>query len=185
VTPADQLEGVSLLSVATIGNRLKIVNSKTEYFSPLVDKYLLAWIGPSTWTSFHQADLGRFYKFIKALSRYSRKSITQTLSSTVVSSAQDVHPEMSPREIQNVAQEYCEIAQHLLQFMQAPFPDPLIEMRNPNDVFLHLRSLRVYHHDRGWIDMYSLEEIEEFLGAHFGEGWETDPRWNPATTSRK
>jgi hypothetical protein len=43
-------------------------------FSPVIGRYFDHWICQDTWDSYHPLDTARFYRFVKAVARYSRRA---------------------------------------------------------------------------------------------------------------
>ena len=142
-----------------------------RYFSPVVDRYFLQWIVLPTWDSMHPMDMQRFYQFLKALKRYSRKDWSAYFIQNIVNAAKHFHPNRDADCIRKAAVRFLEIAEDIFAYESAPFPDPLVEMRNPYQVALYLRSLRVYDEHGREQDMYSQEEIEKILEENFGPDW--------------
>jgi hypothetical protein len=138
------------------------------FFSKVVDRYFRQWIALPTWDSMHPMDLGRFYQFLKAIKRYSRKHWATRFHQSVVEAATEFHPRLDKEHVHRMADFFLETARTIFEYESAPFPDPLVEMRNPHEVSLYLRTLRVYDNDGNVQYRYTSEEIEQILKENFG-----------------
>src|SRR2546425_2472383 len=94
--------------------------------SQIVGRYFEAWIGLDTWDSHHPLDKQRFYLFVKAVARYTRRFPSQA----------DIHAlivarwsgQRSRSELNETANYFAELYQTLLGYEMTPgFPDALIE----------------------------------------------------------
>jgi hypothetical protein len=145
------------------------------YFSKTVDRYFLAWIGPDTWDSFHPLDMERFYKFVKAIKRYSRSNYGPKILENIVKAARNEHPDLNDDYVKEIAQDFSSISHQILDYESTPFPDPLIEMRNPYAVSLRLFSIQVSDKKGNLRPFYTEEKIEKILAKNFGPDWRE--RW--------
>ena len=141
------------------------------YFSKIVDRYFLQWIALPTWDSMHSMDMERFYQFMKAMKRYSRKHWTTRFHQSIVKAAAELHPRSSEKYIHKMADFFLQTAGTIFEYESASFPDPLVEMRNPYEVDLYLRTLRIYDSEGNAQYMYTGEEIERILEDNFGSDW--------------
>ena len=117
--------------------------------------------------------LGRFYKFLRASKRYSRKKHhwLEGFGNTILQAAKDFHPEYDESYIDKVVRRYVDEAITIFDYEAVEFPDPLVEMSNPWAVSAAL-SLRQCEDEEGNLhERYSLEEIEQILAENFGENW--------------
>jgi hypothetical protein len=146
------------------------------YFSEMIDRYFLAWIRIDTWHTAHPSDMERFYKFVKALKRYSRKKSALNISENIKKAVREHHPNFNEDYLDEMAQDFSSTVFQILDYEKAPFPDPLVEMNDPYAVSLHLGTLRKYDSNGRSMPLYSEEQIEKFLVRHFGKDWEE--RWN-------
>jgi len=86
--------------------------------------------------------------------------------------AVEFHPDRDEKAVREAAIRFLEIADIVFSYEEAsPFPDPLVEMRDPYQVSLYLSLLRVYDEQGGERYMYTLDEIEKILEENFGPGW--------------
>src|SRR5919197_5186345 len=96
--------------------------------SRVVSRYFDVWICRDSWDSHHPLDDERFYRFVKAVARYSRRRAP---------SPADVHALIIKKwsgqgvdhvELEKIATEFAELYQTLLNYEKTSgFPDPLIE----------------------------------------------------------
>lgn len=146
------------------------------YFSPLVDRYLLNWLGTSTWVTMHHKDMVRFYKFMRALMQYGRKDPLKYLDAGLLLAAKDKHPNLDDAHIEEIIGKYVGIAWHIIHYVRAPFPDPLVEMQDPIEVDLYLRRFRKDDEKGLSQPAFPPEERERILEENFGKDWRNDPR---------
>ena len=96
----------------------------------IVGRYFDAWIGLDTWDSFHSLDMARFYRFVKAVARYSRRHSPLPVRIRAL-----IFERWKGRrdgaELNDDADHFAELYQTLLGYERAKgFPDPLIECRD-------------------------------------------------------
>ena len=106
-------------------------SNSTMKLSPVVGRYFDAWICQDSWDSGHPTDTERFYRFVKAVARYSRSRAP---------SQADIHALIVQRwrgqgvdrvELDTRANEFAELYRTLLNYEKTrDFPDPLIERTN-------------------------------------------------------
>jgi len=143
------------------------------YMHELIEKYYKQWIASPTLLG-HSLDCERFYKFVKACIRYSKHR----------SAKQDIHGSwlryFLERDLQNKYQgqysdklihEAVVLFEHILEFSQTPFPDCLLEMRDPISVFWQLRRYKRTDVDGKETSYYSDDEIEKIMSDNFGLSW--------------
>lgn len=143
----------------------------TVYFSKIVDRYFRQWINLPTWDSMHPFDMTRFYQFLKAFQKYSRNRSLTRIRRNIIRAAHNNHPELDNEYIEEVANFFTTQAGRIFAFQAAQFPDPLVEMRNPYQVSLYLRTLRKIDDSGESISLYTHEEIEGILAENFGTNW--------------
>jgi hypothetical protein len=124
-----------------------------------------------TWASNDLSDLSKFYKFIKALKRYSRSNYRHRIKSIIVSAVRSEHPSLSNEHINKMASEYTSIANHILDYEESPFPDHLLEMRNPHVVYLILGSIQKRDRHGELVPFYNERQINDILESNFGLDW--------------
>jgi len=156
------------------GARLRLniqsAHSLEPKMSSLIEKYYLRWVkGPDLFS--HPNDCNRFYQFVKACLRYSRRKsdlcgpwlqyfLDRDLRERIVN--------LQARE--EVILEATILFEHLIDFSKVSFPDHVLEMRNPYKVKAQLEGL-FYSDDR---PVYPQEKIERILAEKFGESWRED-----------
>jgi len=69
-----------------------------------------------------------------------------------------------------LAEEFSDKFETIMEYEEVPFPNVMVEMRNPFAVSLHLRSVAVYK-DGKEEPFYTEAQIEDILRKNFGEGW--------------
>ena len=147
----------------------------SEYRMPkLIEKYYRMWANGPTLLE-HPSDRDRFYGFVKACIRYSRRRLHGAwLRYFLERDFQKRGPDTE--QIDQLISEVVILFEHILDFNKAEFPDHVLEMRNPYTVKLGLGS---YLHDDGKGGVrprYSEKEIERILRDNFGASWEKDYR---------
>ncbi|MBI4307929.1 MAG: hypothetical protein HY684_03905 [Chloroflexi bacterium] len=142
------------------------------YFSPLIDRYFNGWIGLFTWDSKHPYDMARFYKFLKALGRYSRKrGWLGRLHRKIVIAAADYHSSLAKEHIRQMADFFVREAETIFFYESTPFPDALVESKDPYAMWASLQTARVLNKQGKARPLYTQAKIEEVLAKRFGEGW--------------
>jgi hypothetical protein len=129
--------------------------------SKVVGRYFEAWIALDTWDSFHPLDLQRFYRFVKAVVRYSRKP----------PSSGDVHALITARwnkqrpvdALERAADRYAEIYETLMNYERTRgFPDALIERT----------SIVKFHGQLSSQDNSNAQHIERIMSHVWGKDWQ-------------
>jgi len=149
----------------------------SRYFSTIVDRYLNHWIALPTWGSKHPLDMQRFYQFLRALKRYSRKDWTLDFRERIFRAAKDNHPEFDESYLVETIDYFVRQEEIICDYHSAPFPAPLVEMSNPYLVASYLSLLLVVDDEGNERSMYTSEEIEEILAKNFGKDWRNHERW--------
>ena len=104
--------------------------------SPLVNKYFLAWINSSTWNTGHDADRRRFYKFVKAVVKYSQKRPSSgTVRRLILAHGKG---KLEESVLDSEAAEYASLYDSILGFADIQFPDPLVERKNASSHYFGL-----------------------------------------------
>ena len=102
-----------------------------SYFSKIIDRYFLKWIGPDTWASFHPLDMERFYQFVKAIKRYRRNNSKYNIRHNIIKAVRSEHPNLNDEFIEKMCEKFSGIAHHFLEYSSAPFPIRQIERGTP------------------------------------------------------
>ena len=146
------------------------------YFAKMIDRYFLSWIRPDTWDTYHPFDTERFYKFVKAIRRYARVNYGPKIRQNIIEAARKEHPRLDEDYIKEMAESFSSIVHKILDYESTRFPDPMVEMRNPYAVRIHLRG--VEKADRKGIlrPFYSEKQIEDILVKNFGPDWDVRSR---------
>src|SRR5262245_18718430 len=104
-------------------------SDKNLKLSPVVARYFDIWIRQETWDSGHWSDRERFYQFVKAVKRYSRRSVSRYQIQTLIIVRCKHRRDRAVLEIK--AEKYGEIYQTLLEYERTSgFPDALIDRKN-------------------------------------------------------
>ena len=103
----------------------------------------------------------RFYTFVKALRRYSRKRGLGALKDNMRAAASHYHPDLNDAYVTEMAGFFLSAAETIFAYEATPFPDPLVEMRDP-----YLVNAALYARTD-----YTDEEIEQEVAAC----WATQP----------
>ena len=130
--------------------------------SKVVARYFEVWIALDSWDSFHPLDLQRFYRFVKAVVRYSRKP----------PSSRDVHALIMARRNKQrsvdafddqAAERYADIYETLINYEETRcFPDALIECTNIIKFHLQLQSQ----------ENQNVQHIEWIMNRFWGKDWQ-------------
>lgn len=92
-----------------------------KFFSKEVDRYFKAWIQLDTWDSLHSFDMSRFYSFIKALKRYSRKYWITNFRENIVLAVNQYHPGLQDKHVQDMADYFYGQAETIFAYEAAEF----------------------------------------------------------------
>lgn len=95
--------------------------------SQVIARYFDAWVCRDTWDSHHSLDNQRFYRFVKAVARYSRRRppLPGHIRTLIV---QRWSGRLAPAALSESADEFAELYQTLLEYEKTRgFPDALIE----------------------------------------------------------
>ena len=131
--------------------------------SPLIKKYYTRWIKRPTLFGVG-GDVECFYKFVKACIRYSRndRKDGQWLRYFL---EKDI---CSWDEIAKAVS----LFDHLMDYHETGFPDPMVEMKNP---YMVKSRLERYQNFDG-TPKYTDKEIDEYLKNKFGMDWNNNYR---------
>jgi hypothetical protein len=141
-----------------------------KYFSQLTDRYFNHWISLPTWDSRHPLDMQRFYQFVKALRKYSRKPWQTKFHENIQIAAKANHPTLNDKYVTEMADLFLAHAEIIFAYDAVRF-DPCIEMRNPHDVRISLRRMQSTDGKGGKQPLYTPEQIEQILVDNFGINW--------------
>ena len=147
----------------------------TGYRMPkLVEKYYSVWInGPALLG--HPLDNGRFYKFVKACLRYSRKRVHEEWLRYFLE--RDLKERYTNEQYRDeLISELMILFQHILDFNRVSFPDHVLEMRNPYLVKMELERYHYIDENGSEKSLHSDSQIERILADNFGASWREDYR---------
>ena len=119
----------------------------------------------------HSSDMERFYQFLKALKRYSRKHWAKGFYDNIIKAAKDYHPNLDEEHVTEMADSFLKEAETCFAYDEAPFPDPLVERTNPYLVSLSLRRIQVLDDKGNANPLYTFDEVEDILAKEFGKDW--------------
>src|SRR6516164_8403786 len=106
--------------------------------SSIIARYFDIWIRQETWDSGHWSDRERFYRFVKAVKRYSRRPVSSDQIQTLMIDRWRHRRDSTVLEIK--VEKYGEIYQILLEYERTPdFPDALIDCKNTLAFYNRLR----------------------------------------------
>jgi hypothetical protein len=108
--------------------------------SKVVGRYFDAWICRDTWDSFHPLDNQRFYRFVKAVARYSRRPPLPRDIKTLIVERRGGDRRITAA-LSKTADKFVDLYQTLLEYEKTRgFPDALIERTNIVRYYLRLTS---------------------------------------------
>jgi hypothetical protein len=137
--------------------------------SKVVGRYFDAWIVLNSWDSFHPLDLQRFYRFVRAVTRYSRKPLTPANLRHLIRARWK--EQRSAGALAHAIAGYMEKYETLLDYKKTPgFPDPLIERRSIVKFYGRLTS-----------QQGSNRHVERIMSNAWGKDWreKLGARWFP------
>jgi len=108
--------------------------------SRVVRRYFDAWISHDTWDSYHLLDSERFYRFVKAAARYSRRKTPwpRDVKAGILTPWRRRRPAAA---LNRTADRFVALYQTLLEYEKTRgFPDPLIERTDIVQYHLALTS---------------------------------------------
>jgi len=128
--------------------------------SPVVNRYFQHWLLHDSWHSGHWADMERFFKFVKAVLRYSKKRPSDS----------EVRDRIMEREglpqddLEKRASHFAGLYAHILEFVGVGFPDALIEKTNIQRYHFSLEAA-LGHRNQA--------QIAEAMQREWGDDWRT------------
>ena len=129
--------------------------------SKVVGRYFEAWIALDSWDSFHPLDLQRFYRFVKAVARYTRKPFPPGDVRALIKARRN--KQRSADALDHAADRYAEIYETLLEYEKTRgFPDPLIERT----------SIVKFHGQLLSSQQTSNAHIERIMSDVWGKDWQ-------------
>lgn len=134
--------------------------------SPVVGRYFDAWIRQDTWDSGHRLDRERFYRFVKAVARYSRRppALHDIRLLIVTRWKQRRQNKWLNRE----AEQYAALYEELLEYERTRgFPDPLIERTSTVRFFYALQDSSRRAH-KGKVDV---QHVDKVMTDVWGKDW--------------
>lgn len=151
---------------------------RTKYYMhKLIKKYYRVWInGPALME--HNLDRDRFYRFVKACTRYSRhwnakqKIDVEWLRYFLERDLPKRYKNKQYRD--EIIKEILTLFGDILDFNRTLFPDHLLEMRDPYSVMGQLRTQIYIDKEGNKKPVYSDDEIEKILRDNFGPSWRED-----------
>jgi len=131
----------------------------------LVEKYYSNWLGSTTLLG-HPDDRERFYRFVKAYCRYTRKPRNgQWLRYFLERDMLNRYPDKEYTE--NKIIEIVSLFDYLIDFFKVDFPKPILEMHDPYKVMSEMQRK-----ERGdGSKFFSEEEIKATIERNFGKDW--------------
>ena len=139
----------------------------------LIEKYYKGWI---KWPTLLQAhpDRERFYRFVKACIRYSRRNIDTGWLRYFLE--RDLAKRYSEQYRDEIIAEILILFERILDFNKTSFPDHILEMKNPYAIYGVLRRYGYVDKDGKEKPYYSDAKIEKILRDNFGPSWREDYR---------
>jgi len=113
----------------------------------------------------------RFYRFVKAIKRYARSNYGPKIYENIIKAVRKEHLNLNDDHIEEMAAYFSSIVHKILDYESTPFPDPIVEMRNPYAVSLRLRSIQIADKKGNFHPFFSEKQIEEIIAKNFGSDW--------------
>jgi len=127
--------------------------------SPVVGRYFDAWIKLQTWDSGHQLDQQRFYRFVKAIVRYSRRRPSSIEVESLIEARWEGRRDSE--SLEETARHFASIYTAILDYENTNgFPNPLIERTNIVQCQIWLASENV-----------SEQQLDNSMSHLWGEDW--------------
>jgi hypothetical protein len=130
--------------------------------SPVVHRYFEAWIHRNTWDSYHSQDNEKFYRFIKAIARYSRRVPSPADIYTLI--VERWKGQRDSAKLDETAERFADLYQTLMDYEKTGgFPDPLIER---TDIVKYHLELSVHSRD-------NRQHVNMTMTDVWGKDWRT------------
>lgn len=138
----------------------------------VVSRYFDAWIANDTWDSGNRHDMERFYRFCKAVVRYSRKNtpLPGDIEELII---QRWGEKRVRTTLQAAADEYSSLYQTLMEYEKTKeFPNAMIECKSIVRFYQRLiRENEVIRQGQRRQEKPSKELIDRAMTAIWGETW--------------
>ena len=129
--------------------------------SKVVGRYFDAWITLDTWDSFHPLDMQRFYRFVKAVVRYSRNPPSPSDVRALITARW--HDQRPVDALDQAADRYAAIYETLISYEKTGgFPDALTERT----------SIVKFHGQLSSQENSSAQHIETTMSHVWGKDWQ-------------
>jgi hypothetical protein len=142
----------------------EVKDSKMK-LSPIINRYFDHWTC-NPWHSCHPLDNQRFYRFVKAVERYSRRKAPSRadIHALIMQKGEEQDLELDREELDELANEFAERYQMLLDYEKTKrFPNPLVEQTNILDYYSALFA-RCQGND---------QHINRMMTKVWGKDWQT------------
>ena len=139
--------------------------------SPVVSRYFDVWIINDTWDSGHRLDRERFYRFVKAVVRYSRKIPSPGDIQELIE--QQWQKTRSPKALQAAADEFSSLYQTLIEYERInDFPNAMIERKNIRSFYHRLiREYEIIQKGKRIPEKPSKHHIDDVMTRVWGKSW--------------
>ncbi len=136
---------------------------KTVALAPVIGRYFEAWICLDTWDSYHPLDERRFYRFVKAVARYTRRVLSPADIHALIVERRDGQQDRA--ELNKTAKQFAERYQTLLDYEKTGgFPDALIER---TDIVKYYVQLSISSRE-------NKQHINRMMTEVWGKDWRVD-----------
>ena len=139
--------------------------------SPVVSRYFDNWIDNDTWDSGHWLDRARFYRFVKAVTRYSRKTPHPgSLQELII---QRWRKRRTNKALAAAADDFASLYQTLIEYEGTDdFPNAMIEHNNILSYYHRLiRESEVIRKGKRIQEKPSKHQIDSVMTRVWGESW--------------
>lgn len=141
--------------------------------STVVSRYFDAWIVNDTWDTGSQFDMKRFYRFVKAVARYSRNApLPGDIQELII---QRGGKKRDSTALQKAADEYSSLYQTLMEYeLTTDFPNALIERTNILRFYQRLiRESEVMRQGKRKQEKPSEDQVDRAMTHVWGKTWRT------------
>lgn len=134
--------------------------SKPLRMTPLMRRYYERWLNtPTLLENPHDED--KFYQFVKACIRYGHKSRSGSWLRGFLE--KDIKGLFHEDHAQYLISKAVSIFDHIVEYENVAFPDPMVELRDPTSVRTAMRSATNANGERFYTD----QEIQAFIEQRF------------------